>query len=72
MYAEWSFQEAKNKFNEVMKAACTGEPQFIIEQGKPIVVVISFEQYEYFQNLDSVKPAFKEMLLAIPQNGDES
>lgn len=72
MPVEWSFQEAKNKFNEVVKAAGAGQPQIVVEQGMPTVVVISSELYEYYQNSNSAKPTFREMLLAIPKNDDES
>lgn len=73
MPAQWTFQDAKNKFSEVVKAASAGQPQVVEEQGVPAVVVISNELYEYYKKTSSsVKPSFKEMLLSIPKNDDDS
>lgn len=49
MPAQWTFQDAKNKFSEVVKAASAGQPQVVEEQGVPAVVVISNELYEYYK-----------------------
>lgn len=72
MPAQWSFQDAKNKFSEVVKAASTGQPQVVVENGVPSVVVISNEMYEHYKNSTTIKPSFKEMLLSIPKNDDDS
>lgn len=72
MPAQWSFQDAKNKFSEVVKAASTGQPQVVVEQGVPTVVVISKSLYEYYKSSSPDKPSFKEMLLSIPKNDDDS
>jgi antitoxin Phd len=45
MSAVWQFQEAKNKFSEVVNHALTDGPQEITRHGKKAAVVISFEEY---------------------------
>ena len=44
--AEWSLQDAKNRFSAVVNAAPAGEPQRVIRRGVPAVVVLSVEDYE--------------------------
>lgn len=42
----WSLQDAKNRFSAVADMAWQGEPQIVTRRGKPLVVVISYAQYE--------------------------
>ena len=42
----WQLQEAKNRFSAVVEAALTGEPQEVTRRGKPVVVVLAFEEYQ--------------------------
>ncbi len=44
--AEWSLQDAKNKFSAVVEAARNGTPQTVTKRGKPAVVVVAVEEYE--------------------------
>ena len=42
----WQLQEAKNRFSAVVEAALTGEPQEVTRRGKPVVVILAFEEYQ--------------------------
>lgn len=69
--ANWSIQDAKNRFSRVVDAA-RREPQMVTKHGKPAVVVVAAEEYERLQLLARLKaPSFTEMLLAMPTGGDE-
>jgi antitoxin Phd len=68
---KWSVQDAKNRFSEVVEAA-RRVPQTVTKHGKPAVVVVDVAEYERLQRLDRVQaPSFAELLLAMPQDGDE-
>jgi len=67
----WSVQDAKNRFSEVVEAA-RRVPQTVTKHGKPAVVVVAVAEYERLRRLDRVQaPSFAELLLAMPQDGDE-
>jgi prevent-host-death family protein len=67
----WSVQDAKNRFSEVVEAA-RREPQTITKHGKPAVVVMAVDEYERLRKLQQLKaPSFAEMLLAMPQGDVE-
>lgn len=42
---EWQLQEAKNRFSEVVNLAMTEGAQTITRHGKPVVVVMSQEEF---------------------------
>ena len=46
MQSQWTLQDAKNKFSEVVKAACNGTPQVVTKRGAPSVVVVSVDTFE--------------------------
>lgn len=67
----WSVQDAKNRFSEVVEAA-RREPQTVTKHGRPAVVVVNVAEYERLRQLDRVRaPSFARMLLAIPQDDGE-
>jgi prevent-host-death family protein len=67
----WSVQDAKNCFSEVVEAA-RRKPQTVTKHGKPAVVVVAADEYERLRKLQHLKaPTFVEMLLAMPQGGEE-
>jgi antitoxin Phd len=71
MARNWSVQDAKNRFSEVVEAA-RRVPQTVTKHGKPAVVVVDVTEYERLQQLDRAQaPSFAELLLAMPQDGDE-
>ena len=67
----WSVQDAKNRFSEVVDAA-RREPQTVTKHGKPAVVVVAVDEYERLRKLQHLKaPSFAELLLAMPTDGEE-
>ena len=67
----WSVQDAKNRFSEVVKAA-RRVPQTVTKHGKPAVVVVDVTEYQRLQRLHRVQaPSFAELLLAMPQDGGQ-
>jgi prevent-host-death family protein len=63
----WSVQDAKNRFSEVIEAA-RREPQTVTKHGKPAVVVVAADEYERLRKLRHLNaPSFPQMLLAIPK-----
>jgi antitoxin Phd len=67
----WSVQDAKNRFSEVVEAA-QGKPQTVTKHGKPAAVVVAADEYERLRKLEHLRaPTFPEMLLAMPQGGDD-
>ena len=69
---EWSLHDAKNRFNELVNAALTGEPQRVKRWGQPTVVVLAEEEYERLCRADKVaEPTLGELLAQIPQDDGE-
>jgi len=62
--AKWQVNEAKSRFSELLDLARTEGPQVITRHGKDKAVVLSVEDY---RKLETVKPDFKEYLLAGPK-----
>ena len=70
--ANWSLQDAKNRFSAVVDAALNGSPQLVTRRGQPAVVVLSVEEYERLRNFEKAKaPTLAELLLAMPQDDGE-
>jgi antitoxin Phd len=70
-HRNWSVQDAKNRFSEVVEAA-RREPQTVTKHGKPAVVVVDVAEFERLRHLDRAHaPSFAELLLAIPQDSGE-
>ena len=69
---EWPLLDARNRFSAIVDAAVAGDPQRVIQHGKPAVVVLAAEEYERLCQLEKAKaPTFAELLLAIPQDDGE-
>ena len=69
---EWPLQDAKNRFSAVVDAALAGNPQQVTRRGKPAVVVLAVEEYERLRHMEkAAAPSLAELLLAIPQDGEE-
>lgn len=64
----WQLQEAKAKFSEVVKMSQKDGPQEISVHGKPVVVVISREEYD---RLRGERPSFVAFLRQSPLVGAE-
>lgn len=56
----WQVQSAKQRFSELVRAAETGEPQFITRHGQPVAVVIDISEYRATH--EGPRPTFKEFL----------
>ena len=67
----WSVQDAKNRFSEVVEAARRA-PQTVTKHGKPAVVVVGVAEYDRLRRLERVRaPSFADLLLAMPQDEGE-
>jgi antitoxin Phd len=67
----WSVQDAKNRFSEVVEAA-RRVPQTVTKHGKPAVVVVDVEEYDRLRQLERAEaPSFTDLLLAMPQDDGE-
>jgi antitoxin Phd len=67
----WSVQDAKNRFSEVVEAA-RRTPQTVTKHGKPTVVVMDVMEYERLQRLERAQaPSFADVLLTMPQDDGE-
>ena len=53
----WSVQDAKNRFSEVVNAA-RREPQTVTKHGKPAVVVVDAGEFERLRLLDRAQAPF--------------
>jgi len=42
----WQLQQAKDHLSQLIKQAAAGEAQVVTVHGKPVVVVVSAQQYE--------------------------
>ena len=62
--AKWQVNEAKSRFSALLELVETEGPQVITRHGKYKAVVLSVEDY---RKLETVKPDFKEYLLAGPK-----
>jgi prevent-host-death family protein len=68
---EWSVQDAKNRFSEVVEAARRA-PQTVTKHGKPAVVVVDVVEYERLRRLERASaPSFADVILAMPQDDGE-
>lgn len=62
----WQVQEAKQQLSRLVRAAETGEPQFISRHGEPVVVVLDIGSY----HSAGEGPSFKDWLLNGPKIDD--
>ena len=67
----WSVQDAKNRFSEVVEAA-RRSPQTVTKHGKPAVVVVDVAEYDRLRQLErATAPSFADVLLSMPQDDGE-
>lgn len=70
-WRQWSIQDAKNRFSEVVEAARRA-PQVVTKHGTPAVMVVDINEYERLRRLERAQaPSFADVLLAIPQDDRE-
>mgnify|MGYP001161957864 FL=1 len=65
----WQLQSAKQRFSEVVRAAETGEPQFITRHGQPVAVVVDIMDYRA-AHPEAPPVTFAEFLLSGPYFDD--
>ncbi len=58
----WQFQEAKQRFSEVVRRALESGPQVVTRHGRPAVVVVAAAEYERLGR----RSRFKDFLRAAP------
>jgi antitoxin Phd len=63
---EWQLQEAKNRFSEVVNRALKDGAQTITRHGKPVVVVMSQEDFRRLAPPQEKEWSMLEHLLACP------
>ena len=66
----WSVQDAKNRFSEVVEAAKRA-PQTVTKHGKPAVAVVDVAGTNGCGASNARAPSFADVLLAMPQDGGE-
>jgi antitoxin Phd len=64
----WTLQDAKNKFSQLVNEALTQGPQYVMRRGVDAVVVLSVRDYE---KLTSQKQSFTDFLLSCPKLDDD-
>jgi prevent-host-death family protein len=65
----WPLHQAKNRLSAVIAAAQAGEAQLVTRHGRPVAVVVSFEEYTRLEALsERSPPSFARQLLALPQD----
>jgi antitoxin Phd len=64
--SEWQLQTAKNRFSEVVNRAITDGTQTITRHGKPVVVVMSQEEFRKLAPVKEKEFDLLEHLLACP------
>jgi antitoxin Phd len=70
-HRDWSVQDAKNKFSEVIEAA-RRQPQTVTKHGKPAVVILAADEYKRLRHLERLKaPSFTDHLLSMPTDDGE-
>lgn len=66
--ADWSLQDAKARFSELVRRAHSEGPQHVSVRGQSSVVVLSESEYT---KLTSAKPSLVELLLSDPPWPDD-
>ena len=64
---EVQLKDAKASFSAVVDQAVQGEPTVVTRHGKPVVVVLGFDEW---QALQRSHPSFADLLLSFPDVGE--
>jgi len=67
--ATWQLQTAKQRFSEVIRAAESGEPQFVTKHGQEVAAIVDIADYRATH--PHSKPNLKEFLLSGPVFPDD-
>ena len=60
----WQFEQAKNRFGELVDMALTQGPQLVTRHGEEAVVIIAVREY---RRLSGVGPSLRSTLLNAPR-----
>lgn len=63
---QWQLQDAKARFSEVVKRACSEGPQEITLRGKPAAILVSRKEFE---RMKGKKPSLVSFLKTSPLKG---
>jgi prevent-host-death family protein len=69
--ASWSVADAKAKFSEVLETARSKGPQEITRSGKPVAVLVSFDEWKQRQYEEQPKESLVDFLLCPPHDGTD-
>jgi len=58
MHGHWQFEEAKQRFSELIRSVETDGPQFVTGHGEEVAVVVSIAEYRHLRNVGSEFKAF--------------
>ena len=64
---EVQLKDAKTSFSAVVDQAAQGEPTVVTRHGKPVAVVLGFDEW---QALQGGRPSFADLLLSFPDIGE--
>jgi antitoxin Phd len=64
---ETQLKDAKASFSAVVDQAVQGEPTVVTRHGKPVAVVLGFDEW---QALQGARPSFSDLLLSFPDIGE--
>ena len=62
----WQLQDAKSKFNQLVKRAMQEGPQIVTKHGQEVVIVLSIEEY---RKLAEHRPNLLDLLMNSPFAG---
>jgi antitoxin Phd len=60
-------RDVKSSFSAVVDQAAGGDPTVVTRHGKPVAVVLGYDQW---QALQGARPSFADLLLAFPDVGE--
>lgn len=64
----WSVQDAKARFSELLETCLTEGPQLVTKRGAETAVLVPLADWKRLQN--SARPTLKELLLGETSRGD--
>jgi antitoxin Phd len=64
---EVQLKDAKASFSAVVDQAAQGEPTVVTRHGKPVAVVLGFDEW---QALQGGRPSFADLLLSFPDTNE--
>jgi len=69
--ASWGVADAKAKFSEVLETAQSKGPQEITRSGKPVAVLVAFDEWKQRLHEEQPKDSLVDFLLCPPDDGTD-